>query len=203
MKKYTEFDQQSGEWLRMKLGKIGGTAAKKLMGTSDLDLVDELIAEIGSGMHEATYTTPAMQRGIDLEPTVRKLFRKMHPELDIEEVGLLVSSENEGHCCSPDGLSKDDTVALEIKCPGTKTHVKYIRMGGIMTDYKWQCVNYFFVNPKLERLFCISFDDRYKPKPYQEFIVRREDVAAELAEFSARSEKFWKKLLEYKSKIDK
>jgi len=201
MKKYKEFDQQSGEWLRMKLGKIGGTGAKRMMGTSDLDLMDELIAEMGSGIHEDTYTTAAMQRGIDLEPTVRNLFRKMHPEIELEEVGLLVSSENEGHCCSPDGISTDATVSIEIKCPTTKTHVKYIRMGGIMTDYKWQCVNYFFVNPKLEKLYCISFDDRYKPRPYQEFIITREMVSNEIAEFAAKSEKFWKKLNEYKSKI--
>lgn len=201
MKKYKEFDQQSGEWFRMKIGKIGGTAAKKMMGNTELDLVDELIAEMGSGIREETYMSAAMQRGVDLEPAVRNLFKKLHPEIEIEEVGLLVSSENEGHCCSPDGISKDDTIAIEIKCPSTKNHVKYIRMGGIMTDYKWQLVNYFFVNPKLQKLYCITFDDRFKPRPCQEFVITRDDVKEQLLEFAAKSEKFWKKLNDYKSKI--
>ena len=201
MKVYKEFDQQSGEWFRMKLGKVGGTDLKKLMSTSNLDLMDELIGQEGSGMHEETFTSAAMQRGIDMEPVVRKLFIKMHPEISIKEVGLCVSDEFPNNCLSPDGLSECETVAIEIKCPSTKKHVKYLRQGGIHSDYKWQIVNYFFINPKLERLYCISFDDRYKPKPYQEFVVTRAEVEAHLAEAKDACVKFWAKYEKYKSEI--
>jgi hypothetical protein len=203
MIKHKEFDQQSGEWFRLKLGKVGGTAMKKLMSSSNLDLIDELIAQEGSGLHEETYTSAAMQRGIDLEPMVRKLFIKVHPEIKIKEVGLLISEQYPEICCSPDGITDCDTVSIEIKCPSTKKHVQYIRQGGIMSEYKYQVLNYFFVNPKLERLFCISFDDRYKPKPYCEYLVKREDVAADLVVLEDAVQKFIKKLNEYKSKINK
>ncbi len=201
MIKYKEFDQQSGKWLQMKLGKVGGTGMKKLMSKNNLELIDELIAQEGSGLHEETFTTAAMQRGIDLEPTVRKLFTKMHPDIPIQEVGLLVSEEYPIICNSPDGITDCDTVAIEIKCPGTKKHVQYIRQGGFMSDYKYQVLSYFFINPKLERLYCISFDDRYKPKPYCEYLVRREEVEAELQVMTEAVGKFIKKLNEYKSKI--
>jgi hypothetical protein len=201
MIKHKEFDQMSGEWFRMKLGKVGGTGMKKLMSASNLDLIDELIAEDGSGLHEEGYTSAAMQRGIDLEPTVRKLFIKLHPEITILEIGLLISVKYPLICCSPDGLSACDTIALEIKCPSTRKHVQYIRQGGIMSDYKYQVLNYFFVNPKLERLYCISFDDRFKPKPYCEYLVKRSDVEAQLIELEAAVIKFLKKLEEYKLKI--
>jgi hypothetical protein len=87
MIEYKQFDQQSAKWFEAKLGKIGGTRLKQVFSTNNLDLVDELIAEIGSGMHPENFVTAAMQRGIDLEPTVRRIFARLH-DLEVEEIGL-------------------------------------------------------------------------------------------------------------------
>jgi hypothetical protein len=196
MIEYKQFDQQSAKWLEAKLGKIGGTRLKQVFSTNNLDLVDELIAELGSGMHPENFVTAAMQRGIDLEPTVRRIFARLH-DLEVEEIGLCQSEEFEFLVCSPDGFSKDRTIGVEIKCPSTKQHVKTIRQRIVPAEYRYQVLNYFLVNEKCQTMYFVSFDDRYKPLPYFELRLLRSDIEPELVAARAEIEKFWIKFSNY------
>lgn len=201
MKEYNEFMQGSGEWLHAKIGKIGGTGLKKVFSASFLDLIDELISQIGSNSHEENYITTAMQRGIDLEPYVRDLFQKLN-QIEIDQIGLCQSDEFNYLVCSPDGFSKCRTIGIEIKCPSTKNHVKYIRMNKLPGDYNWQVINYFLVNEKCEKMYFISFDDRYKPKPYWQKTITREEIEPMLIEARIKLPIFWEKLESYRKGIE-
>jgi hypothetical protein len=195
-------EQGSQEWLRMRLGKITGTRLKEVFKSDNLPLIDEMIAEIISEEIEENFVNNAMQRGKDLEPVVRDLYTQV-TGIEIEEVGFCLSEENDFLALSPDGFTPDRTGAIEIKCPSTKVHVKYIRQDSIPNEYKYQIFNYFLVNQDLEYLDFISFDDRFKIKPMYVKRIHRNEIQTELYNTNAELEKFCTKFLKYYEKITK
>ena len=200
MIEHNNFKQGSLEWLSFKLGKIGGTRLKDIYKSENLTLVDEIIAELGSGEIEQSYVTAAMQRGTDLEPYVRDLFQELH-RIVIDEVGICQHDSLPYLVCSPDGFSQDRTIGIEIKCPNTKSHVKTIRQGAIPNEYTYQVINYFLVNEKCEKVYFISFDDRYKPKPYFEIVANRSDYNLETEITCLKN--FWQKVEKYLKIVNK
>jgi putative phage-type endonuclease len=202
MKELNNHKQGSIEWHEAKLGKVGGTRLKKVFGSTSLDLIDELIAEIGSGESEDVYVNAAMQRGKDLEPVARKAFTALR-NVKIDEIGLCISDEFPNNVCSPDGFSKDRAIGIEIKCPSTKKHVQTIRQNQIPNEYKYQVLNYFLVNEKCETVYFISFDTRYSPKPYFEVKLNRADCEGELETIRQELIKFWAKFDKYLKLVNK
>lgn len=200
MKELNEFDQQSAAWLHAKLGKIGGTRLKQVFASNNLDLVDELISEIGSGLTSENFVTAAMQRGIDLEPQVLKMFSKLH-SVELDQPGLCISNQRGYLVCSPDGFSKDRTIGVEVKCPNTKQHVRYIRTNSIPAEYFYQVMNYFLVNERCQVVYFVTFDDRYKPRPYFEVKVMRADIADRIIECEIALDKFWVKFTKYLAQV--
>ena len=194
--------QGSHEWLKMRLGKITGTRLKEVFKSDNLPLIDEMIAEIISEEIEENYVNAAMQRGNDLEPIVRDLYTQV-TGIEIEEIGFCLSEENDFLALSPDGCTADRKGAIEIKCPSTKVHVKYIRQDQIPNDYKYQVYNYFLVNKDLEYLDFISFDNRFKIKPMYVKRIHRNEILEDLAKTSEDLEKFCTKFLKYYEKITK
>ena len=194
--------QGSHEWLKMRLGKITGTRLKEVFKSDNLPLIDEMIAEIISEEIEENYVNAAMQRGNDLEPIVRDLYTQV-TGIEIEEIGFCLSEENDFLALSPDGFTADRKGAIEIKCPSTKVHVKYIRQDQIPNDYKYQVYNYFLVNKDLEYLDFISFDNRFKIKPMYVKRIHRNEILEDLAKTSEDLEKFCTKFLKYYEKITK
>lgn len=193
-------EQGSQEWLKMRLGKITGTRLKEVFKSDNLSLVDELTAEIISEVIEENFVNHAMQRGKDLEPIVRDLYTQV-TGIEIEEIGFCLSEENDFLALSPDGFTPDRKGAIEIKCPSTKIHVKYIRQDQLPNEYKYQVYNYFLVNQDLEYLDFVSFDDRFKIKPMYVKRITREEIQTELYHTNAELEKFCTKFLKYYEKI--
>ena len=170
-----DVEQGSYEWHQIRLGKITSTRLKKLMSKDNMSLVDELIAEEETGLSDDDgFVSEDMQRGIDLEPLAIKEYESMTGNT-VTQYGILQSEELPILCQSPDGYVGTDG-AIEVKCPRTKTHVKYIRQGKIPNDYKEQVWCYFMVNPNLKWLDFISYDPRLVKKPIWVLRVNREDV---------------------------
>lgn len=200
MIEYNNFEQGSQEWLSFRLGKIGGSRLKDVFKSDNLTLVDEIIAELGSGEIEESYVSAAMQRGTNLEPYVRDMFQELH-RIVIDEVGICQHDTMPFLVCSPDGFSDDRKIGIEIKCPSTKEHVKTIRQNVIPAQYRYQVENYFIVNEKCEKVYFITFDDRYKPKPYFEIVVYRDQAAIDGT--IKQIQKFWEKVEKYKELVNK
>jgi len=170
-----DVEQGSYEWHQIRLGKITSTRLKKLMSKDNLSLVDELIAEEETGISDDDgFVSEDMQRGIDLEPLAIKEYESVTGNT-VTRYGILQSDELPILCQSPDGYVGTEG-AIEVKCPRTKTHVKYIRQGKIPNDYKEQVWTYFMVNPELQWLDFISYDPRLTKKPIWILRVNREDV---------------------------
>ena len=72
-----DVNQGSIEWFNIRKGKITGTKAKDVFKSSNLTLVDKMIAELGSDEVEEGHTSIAMQRGVDMEPIARKIYEDL------------------------------------------------------------------------------------------------------------------------------
>ena len=198
--------QGSHEWHQLRLGKITGSRLKKMMAKDNLALIDELIAEEQVGIpDDDEFMSDEMQRGIDMEPLAIQEYSNITGH-EVEHPCLIQSEDWDILCQSPDGCIKGAFEggfegAVEIKCPKTKTHIKYIRMGKIPNEYKEQVWSYFLVNPDLQWLDFVSYDPRLAVKPIWILRITREELTEELATVTAELEKFIAKLNKYKSEI--
>jgi hypothetical protein len=98
----------------------------------------QLLAEKYSGgvPHDVeTYTSRAMQMGIDTEPEARAAYGLTSGH-DVVQVGFCLADDGRSGC-SPDGLIGDDG-GLELKCPLPKTQVQYLIDGTLPDTYKAQ-----------------------------------------------------------------
>lgn len=193
-------DQGSYEWHQLRLGKITGSRLKKMMAKDNLALIDELIAEEECGLpDDDDFITEEMQRGLDLEPLAVQEYCNI-TGYDVDHPCLLQSSDWSILCQSPDGYI-GTTGAIEVKCPKTKNHIKYIRMGKIPNEYKEQVWSYFLVNTTLEWLDFVSYDPRLVKKPIWILRINRSDIQEDLDMAAAELEKFIVKLEKYKLNI--
>lgn len=172
-----EITQGTEEWERLRYGKIGGTRAKGLFAKGD-DLLLELLGEHTEQItidYEG-WQSAAMIRGTELEPIARKRVSEV-VGVDFVECGWLQCEENPLLGISPDGISSDETIALEVKCTGNKNHVKAIRANEIPLEYLNQCLHYFTVNPKLEKLYFAMFrPENLKKQLFIKVVTRETEI---------------------------
>jgi len=117
--------QGSLEWLTFRKTKITATDAADIMckGFRSMgQLFDEKL-----GLREPDPMNDAMKRGLELEGEAREAFEK--------ETGLFVfpmvitSPFHDFMAASLDGMTMEKDVAVEIKCPGVKTHMRTLKEG--------------------------------------------------------------------------
>lgn len=178
-----ELEQGSPEWLEARRCKISGTKLDEVMGTAyeRTKLLARLIAEEGTEQTKMMVATPEMERGSAEEVFAIKRFEQRTGKT-VKRDGLCVSDEHDWLVLSPDGLIANDsgeyTEAVEVKSPNSETAVFYRlcnlvggkELGltaskqpflGVPADYKWQVVQYFLVNEKLQKLYFLVYDARF------------------------------------------
>lgn len=177
MKKYNEITQGTDEWHHIRKGKITGTLLKSIMGTPKArqDAIYELIAErLTVGVEsEGDYENP-MARGTRLEPDAIAMF-ELETGKSVERTGFCEDETNPMIANSPDGLIGEDE-AIEVKCMGGKNHVKMWLEDKIPDDYKWQAVQYFVVNPSLNKLYFIGYNPDIPVHPIHIIELTREKI---------------------------
>lgn len=200
-----DIEQGTAEWKKLRLAKVTGTRIKDVLGNDNLSLVDKIIAEMVSGQGAEVFINEAMQRGTDYEPLARAEYEKETGH-KVEEFGFLLHSKYDWLGMSPDGLiklDKKDKVykkGIEIKCPNTATHVKYIRQNKVPNEYKYQVMAMFLINPALEEHDFVSFDNRFKLKPLHIVTTTRKDWEG-LEVIEAELVDFWAKVLKYHDQV--
>lgn len=157
--------QRSTEWLNERLGKVGGTRAKGLFVPSDTLLV-ELIIEITGDELDFVYESDAMIRGTELEPIARQALSEF-TGVDFKEIGFCTSKDYPLLGISSDGFTDCQTIGCEIKCPSAKKHIQTCLDDCIPPDNIHQCIHSFVVNPKLEKLYFLS----YRPESIKPMFV--------------------------------
>lgn len=190
--KILDIRQGTDEWLQARLGKITGTRLKAVMGGPQAQetLIYELIAEQITGQAEQVWVNDAMRWGTEHEAEAVKEYEK-RTKTKTDTVGFCVSDEFPFLGLSPDRLvkpKKNYLGAVEVKCPTTKTFVKYKVEPGIPKDYKWQVVNYFLVCDTLQWLDFVVYDPRVIDKKQCMVCVRvtREELQDDIEEAKRR-----------------
>ena len=117
---------QFGDWLT-KTGKVAEKAK--------LTAASKVLAEMAGYPDPPPFVNDDMQRGIDLEPTARRLFEDA-TLLEVREIGFATSVQ--GYFgCSPDGLVSDGG-GLEIKIPRASKLIQYHENRELPEEYRAQ-----------------------------------------------------------------
>ena len=132
------FEQRSEQWYQAKAGVPGASSFDKIItpggapSKQAIDYAYQLAGEKMLGRIEETYTSFAMQQGIDREDDARRLYGLIKGE-QIRQAALIYKNESKSVACSPDGLF------VELKCPILKTHIKYtVNPDLLVKDYRVQ-----------------------------------------------------------------
>ena len=152
--------QRSSEWFKLRLGKITGSNAHKLLTkTKFKTYYYQLLAETITRVITEGHLSDAMQWGIDNEPFAAEWYEEQ-TGYDVSVCGF-IEDENNIFGCSPDLLVGDIGMA-QIKCPGSKTHLEY-KINGPDDEAIYQMQWEMFVAERQWNDF-ISYDPRFKGK---------------------------------------
>jgi predicted phage-related endonuclease len=157
--------QRSPEWQAIRAGKICASDAADMLDFTKAgkesykrrDLRFKLMTERLTGQPTPSdYVNEAMQRGIDKEDDARSTYEAQTGAL-VDAVGFL-EHDNLPAGCSPDGLVGDGL--LELKCPKSATHARYLRTDALVDDYRAQLTHALWISgaPWID---IASFDDRF------------------------------------------
>lgn len=134
-----ECEQRSEEWLAACCGNVGASSIDKIITTKGepskqrTEYMMTLAAERITGKQEVGFTSQAMLNGIEREAEARTLFEMAHG-VEIRQVGLIYKDDRKLCHCSPDGLI-EETDGWEVKCPMSKTHIKYLIGNTLPSEY--------------------------------------------------------------------
>jgi hypothetical protein len=140
--RFLDIDQNTDEWLDMRIGKVTGSSCSKVMANYGKAFgdpakkaavqvaVEQLTGKRSSG---DSYSNAHMERGHEQEPIARALYEDQY-FVDVTNGGFF-DCGNAG--CSPDGLVGDNGI-IEIKSVIAHVHYANIKRGGIDPAYKWQ-----------------------------------------------------------------
>lgn len=170
-------EQQTQEWLKMRKTKIGASDAPVLMQVSPWKSPYMLWQE-KLDLVPSQPKSEAMQRGIDLEQKARSLFT-IETGISIEPK-VIISKEYEWMMASFDGVSYDNKIAVEIKCPGSLDHNHAID-GEVPEKYIPQLQHQMFVLGIDMIMYC-----SYHPKHIESFVFFKHE----------RDDEYIKKMLE-------
>lgn len=186
----TEIIQGTPEWHQARLGCLTASRANDACAAESTaayqNYLWQLVAERETGQAEESYSNADMQRGTDMEPIARAAY-EAHTGTFVTQTGFWLHPEIKHFGASPDGLVGDEGL-IEIKCPRTSTHLRYLSEGKVPTKYKRQMICQLLCTGRKWVDF-VSFDDRVRESK-RLFIVRYTPTEKEITELSESIHKF-------------
>lgn len=184
-------DQRTPEWFAARLGRITASRACDIVAAiksgeaaARRDYRLQLVCERMTGQsQEDGYINADMQRGIDLEPAAFAAYESVTGQM-AARVGFLCHTELMAGA-SPDGVIGDFDGLIELKCPKSATHLKYLKAGGVPADYLPQVLHQLWITGAAYVDF-VSYDPRF-PEPLQLFVARLERADAPIADYEAKA----------------
>lgn len=159
--------QGSPDWMALRIGRIGGSRVSDLLteGRSGAESLtrrkykNEIIRERLTGLKLNSFKTPAMQRGIDLEPLARAWY-EVKNNVFVDQVAIVKHPTIQDAQCSPDGIIfADKPYLIEIKVPSPENHLDNILTGGKQLEqYIDQAMWQLACMPEMEFCDIVSFD---------------------------------------------
>ena len=186
--------QRSPEWFAARVGRLTGSRAADMLATiksgeaaARRDYRTQLVCERLTNMpQDDGFINPTMQRGIDLEPAAFAAY-EARTGIIAQKTGFL-SHTALMVGCSLDGHIGDFVGILEIKCPKSATHLRYLREGMVPSDYLPQITHNLWMTGAQWADF-LSYDDRFPPS-LQTFLVRVYAKDLDLGAYEAKAMAF-------------
>jgi hypothetical protein len=183
--------QRSPEWFAARLGLATGSRASDIVATiksgeaaAKRDYRTQLVVEIlTQQMQEEIFTNAAMQRGIDCEPLAFAAYEAQTGTI-VERSGFLAHNTYRAGC-SLDGHVDGFTGIVELKCPKSTTHLRYLRAGVVPSEHMPQILHNLWITGAQWCDF-VSWDDRFPPA-FQLFIVRVPRDEKAIAEYEKKA----------------
>lgn len=147
-----DLTQGSAEWHRWRQEGLGSSDAPIIMDASPWKTRLELWREKTVGPTQFR-TNSRMQRGLSLEPAARKWASE---QLGVDFFPLCFQNPHRSWLrASLDGISSDNQIAIEIKCPGRFDHAMALK-GQIPLKYQWQLVHQMLCTG-LKKIWYVSY----------------------------------------------
>jgi hypothetical protein len=151
--------QRSEEWDRLRRGiptascfdrivTPGGKTVKPKPSEQWRHYAYHLLAERLLGRNVDSYTSPWMERGIELEDDAMAWY-EFEKNADTQAIGFITTDDGKIGC-SPDRLVGTEGL-IELKCPAPATMVEYLLTGAIEQKYRPQIQGQLYVS---ERQWC-------------------------------------------------
>jgi len=187
-------DQRSDDWRIARIGRLTGSRAKDMLATiksgeaaTRRDYRLQLVTERLTGQPQDNgYVNEAMQRGIDLEPAAFAAY-EAHTGFLARRTGFL-AAEGVMAGCSLDGDVDGFTGIVELKCPKSATHAKYIlaqRAGVPPAEHAAQLLHNLWISGAAWCDF-VSYDDRFPP-PLQLVVIRVKRDEQAIADYAKKA----------------
>jgi len=193
-----EFPQRSDEWFKCREGKLTGSHFAEIM-PSKTDMkkgvfsnwtqaqekvIYRIAAEILTGESDRNfYVSDAMAWGIDHEEDARQA---VELELMITSRECGIFQRGQYIASSPDAVMGDNDLILELKCPSSAVHLKYLKNpASLWDDYKWQVLGEMFCTG-LDAGYIASYDPRFKEESKRLLIHEPVDYADDLKRLEDR-----------------
>ncbi|WP_317992700.1 lambda exonuclease family protein [Bartonella gliris] len=134
-------EQRTAEWFQARLGKVTASniynvlskTAKGLPTSKYEDYKIKLMTERLTGEISQSYTTPAMQWGIEHEDDALREYEFIY-DTEVTRCGFIPHPKIEMAGASPDGLIGDDGL-VEVKCPQSINHLRFFMDDEIKPEY--------------------------------------------------------------------
>lgn len=193
-------EQRTAEWYAERLGKVGCSRLSDVLAgdktAARRNYMAELVCERLTGERSESFTSDAMQWGIDTEPLAKQAYT-LETFREITEHGGKEHDCIPGFRGSPDGLILPDG-GIEIKCPKTATHLDTLINETVKKEYIYQMAGYVSIFNANWWDF-VSYDPRL---PGHEIFIKRfdrddlpvEEVETGVKRFLEELEEMMKKL---------
>ena len=203
--RFIDIDQNTDEWLDLRIGKITGSSCSKMManygkafGEPAKKVAVTIAIEQMTGKRSVndSYSNAHMQRGHDQEPIARMLYENDY-FVDVENGGFFDCGD---YGCSPDGLVGDNGL-IEIKSVISSVHYANIKRGGVDPAYKWQ-VHFNLLKAEKDWIDSVSYCADF-PEASRLYVhrVERKDCDEQFDMIERRSEQFFELVDEIKHTI--
>lgn len=186
--------QGTPEWFQARLGRLTGSRAKDMLATiktgeaaARRDYRVELVCERLTGQAaDDGFVSADMRRGSELEAAARSAYEA--------QTGLIVM---ESGFCSHDtllaGASVDGDVGgfegiVEIKCPRSANHLRYLRSGGLPPEHAAQVTHNLWITGA-QWCDVVSYDPRF-PEGLQAWVCRVLASDLDLVTYEAKARAF-------------
>lgn len=193
-----ECEQGSAEWLQNRVGRITASRVCEAMSrfkNKDGETAErknyktDMIVERLTGRSTENFVSPEMVWGRDNEQGARTAY-EMEKGVMTRQVGFILHPTLDHVGASPDSLVDDG--GLEIKCPKTATHIKWM-LAGVMPEEHVDQVQLNIVCAETLWWDFMSYDPRL-PEGIDRFIVRVPRDDKRIAEMEGEAIQFDKEI---------